>query len=339
MMSDWLLVAGGIGVFNALFLGIVLLLFNSSPRNRLLGVLFLAISIRTGKSLGILFFQYVPGSVVGIGLIGMCLAGPLLYLYFRTANAPQFQLARNTYWHFLLSGATAILLLFNSEALTFWLYAAAAAQLAIYIALSMIIFRDMVASLTAGHKKWLSLLLGSITLHWALYTSQLFIETPGAYLTVTLASALTMYLLLYGVLKWQKVLSPPRQSVLDADKALVLKNRLERLMENDQLFKAQDLNVSKLAQHLRVKPYVVSNVLKASFDKTFPEFINEYRVKEATRLLQSPQHDIFSIEAIAFDCGFNTPSAFYAAFKRYTTFTPGEFRQRRHHAATLRKVC
>jgi AraC-like DNA-binding protein len=97
-------------------------------------------------------------------------------------------------------------------------------------------------------------------------------------------------------------------------------------MERDKLYKQNDLSLVKLGAILNVKPYVISNVLNEYQGKTFPEFINAYRIKEAQKLLQSEKHSIYSIEAIAFDCGFNTPSAFYSYFKKITKLTPSQYR-------------
>lgn len=331
-MSEWLVIIGGIGVCNALFLGLIMAV-GGQRRNLLLGLVFVAVALRTGKSVAIVLFQHIPDSVVGIGLAGMAMAGPLLYLYFRSLGARDFRIVRRDYSHFALSGLTAILLLLNSDKVVFWLYVGSAVQLAVYLVLSFLLFRREQDALTVDPRKWSALLLGVMGAHWAIYTSQLFIESSTAYLVVSLISAMLMYALMFGLLKWQKVFSVARPVTIDADRAEAIRNRIVQLMEGDMLFKEQNLNVTLLAQRLAVKPYVVSNVLKSSFDKTFPEFVNEYRIREAERLLKSPQHNIYSIEAIAFDCGFNTPSAFYTTFKRYASVTPGEFRQR-HHGKT-----
>jgi AraC-like DNA-binding protein len=62
-------------------------------------------------------------------------------------------------------------------------------------------------------------------------------------------------------------------------------------------------------------------------NKSFFDFVNEYRVQEAKRLLCSPQSDHLSILGIALDAGFNSKSAFYTAFGKYAGITPSEYRK------------
>ena len=54
-------------------------------------------------------------------------------------------------------------------------------------------------------------------------------------------------------------------------------------------------------------------------------------MEEAPTLLQTPSKSAYTIPAIAEEAGFNSKSAFNAAFKRFAGQTPSEYRQ------TLRK--
>lgn len=58
--------------------------------------------------------------------------------------------------------------------------------------------------------------------------------------------------------------------------------------------------------------------------KTFTQFVNEYRLVHATKLL-SEQKD--SIQNICFECGFNNFSHFNKQFKLYTGKTPRQYRK------------
>ena len=56
------------------------------------------------------------------------------------------------------------------------------------------------------------------------------------------------------------------------------------------------------------------------------DFINKYRVEEAKKKLSSRTYKQFTILAIAYEVGFNSKSAFYNAFKKFTDTTPTKFR-------------
>jgi AraC-like DNA-binding protein len=67
-------------------------------------------------------------------------------------------------------------------------------------------------------------------------------------------------------------------------------------------------------------------------NKSFFDFVNEYRVQEAKKLLSSPQYGHYSVYGIALDAGFNSKSAFYAAFGKYAGMSPSEFRKQQQRA-------
>ena len=76
-----------------------------------------------------------------------------------------------------------------------------------------------------------------------------------------------------------------------------------------------------------VQPYLISMAINDQFEQTFPEFVNEYRIREVKERLGDPGNSHLSIESIAYESGFVTPSAFYATFKKATGQTPGQYRK------------
>jgi AraC-like DNA-binding protein len=63
------------------------------------------------------------------------------------------------------------------------------------------------------------------------------------------------------------------------------------------------------------------------YNLSFPEFVNEYRVREAERLILCSKGEN-TIQQIMYEVGFNSKSAFNAAFKKHTGYTPTEIRKR-----------
>jgi putative ABC transport system permease protein len=60
--------------------------------------------------------------------------------------------------------------------------------------------------------------------------------------------------------------------------------------------------------------------------KNFATYVNEYRIKEAIRLLSENSNDTISYQNVAFDVGFNDQRNFNRVFKKMTGLTPSEFR-------------
>ncbi|MBX9698711.1 MAG: hypothetical protein K2X74_04705, partial [Acetobacteraceae bacterium] len=124
-----LAVFGGVAVLNSIFLAFLLFFHHSGlSRNKWLGLLFLSLSVRIGKSLLMLVFPNAPDSVPAIGLVGMVLTGPLFYFYIRAFYLNK-NLDRTDFFHFLLAVVTSALLWLNSNTIVLVLYILAAVQL------------------------------------------------------------------------------------------------------------------------------------------------------------------------------------------------------------------
>jgi len=67
--------------------------------------------------------------------------------------------------------------------------------------------------------------------------------------------------------------------------------------------------------------------MNAHAGSNFPDYINKYRVKEAKKLLGDNNFSAYTIVAIGLECGFNSKSTFYYAFKKFTGLTPTAYRK------------
>ena len=61
---------------------------------------------------------------------------------------------------------------------------------------------------------------------------------------------------------------------------------------------------------------------------SFFDFLNSYRIREAKSMLIHQDSLSQSILDVSFAVGFNSNSAFYAAFKNATGQTPAQFRRK-----------
>lgn len=119
-----------------------------------------------------------------------------------------------------------------------------------------------------------------------------------------------------------------QKSLLSDQQAAEISRRLVKLVETERLFLEPEITLPELSERLSVSPHQLSQVINKELGKSFFDFINEYRVREAQTLLGSPESSRFSIIGIALDAGFNSKSAFYTAFGKHTGMTPSEFRKR-----------
>ncbi len=100
---------------------------------------------------------------------------------------------------------------------------------------------------------------------------------------------------------------------------------LRRQMEDKQLYLDEDLNLNMLASAIGVRKDQLSFLLNQELNSNFSDYVNRYRVDAARAMLREDPES--SILTIAFSVGFNTKSAFYEAFRKFTGKNPGDFRR------------
>ncbi|MDR3653105.1 MAG: helix-turn-helix domain-containing protein [Paludibacter sp.] len=104
-------------------------------------------------------------------------------------------------------------------------------------------------------------------------------------------------------------------------------NNLTVLMELRKPYLKEDCNIQTVSEQTGISVHHISNILNNHINKSFPDFINEYRINEAKKMLCKDQNNKITLEAVGFECGFGSKSSFNKAFKKLTNLTPSEFRQ------------
>lgn len=102
---------------------------------------------------------------------------------------------------------------------------------------------------------------------------------------------------------------------------------LQSFMMEKKPFLNEECNLQSISEHTGITIHQLSNIINYRLKKSFPEFINEYRIDESKRILSSNLSEKITLEAVGFECGFGSKSSFNKAFKKHTNSTPSEFRQ------------
>lgn len=103
--------------------------------------------------------------------------------------------------------------------------------------------------------------------------------------------------------------------------------RLDVIMESQRAYLRPDLKLPALAEEVGCSVNHLSQVINAGFEMSFFDYVNNYRVRHAKKLLLQLDRKNGAILNIAFTVGFNSNSAFYAAFKKHVGMAPAMFRR------------
>lgn len=103
--------------------------------------------------------------------------------------------------------------------------------------------------------------------------------------------------------------------------------QLKLIMEQQKLYLNSKITLSKVAEMLNVNTAYLSQAINSQLDTRFSDFINSYRIEEAKKLLKNPEYNKYTIEAIAKKAGFQSESAFYKAFRKFTGLSPNKYKK------------
>lgn len=116
-----------------------------------------------------------------------------------------------------------------------------------------------------------------------------------------------------------------QNSSLSPEMCAQLMLELEQLMQEQKLYRDNTLSLPDLAESMGVSVNYLSQVINQQAGLNFFDFVNRYRVSDVQNQLQkNPQINV--LEA-AFAAGFNSKSAFYAAFRKHTGQTPTQYKK------------
>lgn len=104
-----------------------------------------------------------------------------------------------------------------------------------------------------------------------------------------------------------------------------LVDRLHDYLLRDRNLLQGDLNRDELTTALGTNRNTLTDAVRAVTGKTPMEYIRTIRIEEARRLLD--RHPDLTVEAIAYDCGFNAPNTFYRLFRKQYGISPAEYRK------------
>lgn len=104
-----------------------------------------------------------------------------------------------------------------------------------------------------------------------------------------------------------------------------LVDRLHDYLLRDRNLLRDELNRDDLTSALGTNRNTLTDAVRAVTGKTPMEYIRSIRIEQARHLLD--RHPELTVEAVAYDCGFNAPNTFYRLFRKQYGISPAEYRK------------
>ena len=328
-----------LGVFNSVVLSFYFLFFkhNKAKSDLFLGFLLLSLSIRIGKSVFYNFNPQLSKTYLQIGLSACFLIGPLLYFYVRSV----LQTLNHSFAKYTIASLITAVSIFGfflpyKENPVIWrgiIYYFINFQWFVFIVLSIYEARHIFRKLVTNrgqinyHETWILSVICGVFAIWLSYT----LAKYTSYISGSLAFSFSFYisfLLIYYVKNKTLISASNKEKYINKiDEKLVreIQEQINVLFETRKIYTNPDLTLSILAKELNIRPQLLSQFINDNLNKSFTQFINEYRIDEAKRLLKDSNQ--FKIEAVGFESGFNSSSTFYSSFKKITGTTPSNYQK------------
>ena len=174
------------------------------------------------------------------------------------------------------------------------------------------------------------------------------IKAPHSYYPLRIASSVLIYWIGYQaffryVLLKDRVVLRRQMGITDL---AITDNDLTRLDESKKIEKQEaefneihtyivgqkkyydpSISLEKLSEELNMSMGKLSMLVNQRSQQNFSDYINSLRINDAKKLLSNPDFKDYTIVAIGLECGFNSKSTFYTAFKKFTGQTPTHFRK------------
>ena len=215
-----------------------------------------------------------------------------------------------------------------------------------YIQIKKINFAVELTRVEQNHYKWIKgLLIVTLLIYLATFQSSilLFLQESEwlTYMKVeTLIQSFFFFAVVYFAIRFpvfsihgdyydldQSKSKKYAKSSLSEEGSNELWERINQVIVTEKLYTNPEYRLNDLAEKVECSLHHVSQVINEKQGTSYSDYINSFRIKEAQRLLVSPEYDSFTILAIAYEVGFNSKTAFYNAFKKQTGQTPSQYKK------------
>jgi len=129
------------------------------------------------------------------------------------------------------------------------------------------------------------------------------------------------------ILSSSKAFTKYAGSNASTDEIDLILERLDRLFNDEKLYRDPNLNLTELAARIKAPAKHVSQAVNDRRRMSVPQYINDMRVAAAAAELENVSEPTPTITEIMLNAGFGSKSAFQREFQRRYGMSPSAFRQ------------
>lgn len=159
----------------------------------------------------------------------------------------------------------------------------------------------------------------SILIYWVGY--------QGFFRYVTLKDRIALRADLKKSKKFQRFEDMVEHREKNLSKSKATFDRIHTYMLDNKRYLDPHLSLETLGMEVHMGTSSLSKLINESYEGNFSDYINQFRVEEAKKILLNPEFGNYTIASIGLECGFNSKSSFYTAFGKLTGKTPSLFRK------------
>lgn len=124
----------------------------------------------------------------------------------------------------------------------------------------------------------------------------------------------------------KSLINVPYRKMISSTMVKSLSQSIRLKLEEEKVYRDSKYTARQMAIELQTNTRYLSAVVNSCFRKSYSSLINEYRLKEAVKLLADKHYKNKTIEEIGLMVGFANRQSFYAAFSKFVGETPRNFR-------------
>jgi len=293
------------------------------------------------------------------------IVGPLLFLYSKALTRCDFKLRIKDTLHFLPAILSSAVILYIGDIprtqefttlVDLVILLLITLQMSVYLVCMLVILsrytqmmKDTYSSIEKIKLHWLRFFVISQIVIWPIaFIIDLYWHNTGNIGSIWLIISAFIYFIGYigllrpeifsGELKGEKLYVQSdkkkyEKSALSLEQAETILQRLQSFMKSSKPYVNPTLTLPALSKDMNISPHHLSQVINERLNKNFFEFINDFRVEEAKRLLKNPQKRNLTLASIGFEAGFNSVSSFNSIFKKVTSSTPSQYQLSNNQAS------